>query len=126
MVTKDQKVHHVWGSKQHHGVNTGKVNMQQLQRSSDNDGSYWGFGTNAFMLDALLIATDCPLHLSGHAGPPELVMHKAQYPLLALVPSIMGTFIHGGYPVSLGDHESQSILQFTSRGVVVESSLVKH
>ena len=34
------------------------------------------FGMNAFMLDALLTAADCLLHLSGHAWPPELVMQE--------------------------------------------------
>ena len=81
---------------------------------------------NAFMLDALLAAANHPLHLSGHAGPPELVIQQAQCLLLALVSSIMVTSIHGSYPVSLGDHKSQNFLQFASGGVVmVKGSLVE-
>ena len=59
-----------------------------------------------FMLDASLAAANHPLHLSCHAGPPELVIQQAQCLLLALVSSIMVTSIHGSYLVSLGDHES--------------------
>ena len=103
----------------HCGLNAGKVNMQQLQRSSDNVSSHWDLGMNAFMMDASLTATNCLLHLTGHAGPPELVIQQAQCPLLALVPNITVTFIPGSYPVSLGDHKSQNILQFTSRGMAM-------
>ena len=71
MVTKDQKVHHVWWLIQlKHGLSAGKVNMQELQRCSDNDRSHGGFGTKAFMLDALLTAANHPLHLSSHTGAP--------------------------------------------------------
>ena len=120
MVTKDHKVHHVWGVIQLHcGLNAGKVNMQQLQRSSDNGGLHWGFGTNAFMLDASLTDANCLLHLSSHAGLPELVMQQAQCLLLAFVPSIMVTSIHGSYPVSLGDHKLLNFSQFANGGVVM-------
>ena len=75
MVAKDQKAHHMLGLIQlHHCLDEGKVNMQQLQRYGNNDQSQWGFGMNAFMLDASLTAANCPLHLSGHAGPPEPVI----------------------------------------------------
>ena len=73
--------------------------MQQLQRCGNNDQSHWGFGTNAFMLDASLTAANHPLHLSGHAGPHELAIQQWQCPLLALVSSIVGTSIHGSYLV---------------------------
>ena len=78
MVTKDQKFHHIWGLiLLLHCLNAGKVNIQQLQRCGNNDQSHWGFGMNAFMLDALLTAANCPLYLSGHAKPPEPVIQKA-------------------------------------------------
>ena len=128
-ITKDQKVHHIWGLIQLYCcLNAGKVNMQQLQRFGNNDsGHIEAFGMNAFMLDALLTAANHPLHLSGHAGSPKPVIQQAQCPLLALVSSIVVTSIHGSYSVSLGDHESQNFLQFASRGVaMVKGSLVKH
>ena len=93
--------------------------MQQVQRCSDNDGSLGGLGTNALMSDVLIAAANCLLHLSSHSWPPELVLQQAQCPLLALVSSIAVTSIHGNYPVSLGDHESQNFLQFSSRGVAM-------
>ena len=103
---KDQTIQHVWGLiLLHHCLNAGKVNVQQLQRSGNNDGSHWGFGMSAFMLDTSLTAANHLLHLSSHTWPPELVMQQAQYLLLALVSSIMVTSIHGSYPVSLGDYE---------------------
>ena len=128
VVTKDQKVHHVWWLIQlHHCLNGGKVNMQQLQRCGNNDQSHWGFGMNAFMLDASLTADNCPLHLGSHGGLPELIIQQAQGLLLALVSGIMVTSIHGSYPVSLGDHELQNFLHFTSWGVaMVKGSLVEH
>ena len=101
--------------------------MQQIQRCGNNDQSHLGFGMNAFMLDALLTAANHPLHLSGHAGPPKLVIQQAQCLLLALVSSIVVTSIHGSYPVSHEDHKSQNILKFASEGVVmVMGSLVEH
>ena len=109
----------------HCGLSAGKVNRPQLQRCSDNDGLHGGFGMNAFMLDALLTAANCPLHLSGYARPPEPVIQQAQCLLLALVSSIMVTSIHGSYPVSLRDHKLQNFLQFTSGAVeMVKGSLV--
>ena len=96
MVTEDQKVHHIWRLIQlHHCLNAGKVNMQQLQRCGNNDQSHWGFGMNAFMLNASLTAANCPLHLSGHVRPPELVIQQAHCLLWALVSSIIVTSIHG-------------------------------
>ena len=107
-------------------LNAGKVNMQQLQRCGNNDHLYSGFGMNAFMLDELLARANHPLHLSSHARSPELVIQQAQCLLLALMSSIMVTPIHGSYPVSLEDHESQNFLQFTSGGVAMaKSSLVE-
>ena len=101
--------------------------MQQLQKCSDNGRSHGGIGTNAFMLDVSLAAANCPLHLSGHAGPSELVIQQAQCLLLALVSSITMTSSHGSYPVSLGDHELQNFLKFISRGeVMVQGSLLGH
>ena len=103
VVTKDKNIHHIWQLIQlHHCLNVGKVNVQQLKRSSNNDASHWGFGMSAFMLDALLAAANHLLHLSGHSWPPELVMQQAQCLLLALVSSIMLTSIYGIYPVNLG------------------------
>ena len=55
-------------------INTGKVNVQQLQRCGNSDGSNWGFCTSVFMLDALLTVANHPLHLSGHSWSRELVM----------------------------------------------------
>ena len=75
--------------------------MQQFQRCGNTSWSHWGFGMNAFMLDALLTGANCPLHLSGHAGPLGLIIQQAQCLLLALVSGIMVTSIHGGYPLSL-------------------------
>ena len=128
MVTKDQKVHHIWGLIQlHHSLNASKVNMQQLQRCGNNDGLHLGFGMNAVMMDALLTAADCPLHLSGHARLPEPVIQQVQCPLLTVVSSIAMTSIHGSYPVSLEDHKSQNFFQFASGGVaIVKGSLVEH
>ena len=120
MATTDQTVYHILGFIQlHHGFNAGRVNMQQLQRYSDDDGSHGDFGMNAFMLDALHTAANCPLHLSSHAGPPDLVIQQAQCPLLGLVSSITVTYIHGSYPASLWDHTLQNFLQFTCRGVAM-------
>ena len=101
--------------------------MQQLQRCGNNDGSHWGFGTDALMLDTLLTATDCPLHLSCHARPPELVIQQAECLLLTLVSSIAMTSNHGSYPVSLRDHESQNFFLFASGDVaIVKGSLIEH
>ena len=127
MVTKDQKVHYIWGLIQlHHCFNAGKLNMQQLQRCASNDQLQWGISMNAFMLDASLTAANCPLHLSGHAGPSEPVIQETQCLLVALMPSIMVTSINGNYPVSLGNHWLQNFLQFTSGGeAMVKGSLVK-
>ena len=103
------------------------MNVQQLQRSSDNDGSHLGFGMNAFMLDALLTAANPLLHLSGHSWPPELVMQQAQCPLLALVSSIVVTSIYGRYPMSPVAYKSQNFFQFASGGAaIVKSSLVDY
>ena len=74
---------------------------------------------NAFMLDASLTAANHPLHLGGHAGPPELIIQQTQCLLVALVSGIMVTSIHGSYTVGLEDHKSQNFLQFASRGVVM-------
>ena len=74
---------------------------------------------NAFMLDASLTAANYPLHLGSHAGSAELIIQGAQCLLLALVSSIAVTSIHGSYLLSLGDHELQNFLQFTSGGVAV-------
>ena len=77
MVTKDQKVHHVWGLIQlHHCLNAHKLNMQQLQRCGSNDQLHWVSGMNASMLEALLPAANSPLHLSGYTVPPEPVMQQ--------------------------------------------------
>ena len=107
MVTKDEKVHHVWQLNQlQHCSIAGKVIMQKHERCGNNDGSHWGFVMNALMLQALLTVIDCPLHLSGHARLPELVIQQVQCLLLTLVSSITMTSIHGSYPVSLWDHKS--------------------
>ena len=98
----------------HDCLNAGKVNMQQLQGCGNNDWLHWGFGANAFILDALLTAANHPLHLGSHGRPPEVIIQQAQCLPLALVSSIKVTSIHGSYPVSLWDHKSQNFLQFTS------------
>ena len=81
---------------------------------------------NVFMLDTLLAAADCPVHLSSHVRLPELVIQQAQCLLLALLSSIAVTSIHGSCPVSFGNHELQNIFQFTGGDVVmVKGSLVE-
>ena len=128
IVTKYQKIHHIWRLIQLHCCfNADKVNMQQLQRCGNNDWLHWGFGMNAFMLDTWLTAANCPLHLRSQAQPPELVIQQAQCPVLAFGSSITVTSIHGNYPVSLGDHELQNLIQFACGEVVmVKGSLVEH
>ena len=48
--------------------------MQQLQRCGNSGQLHWGFFKNAFMLDASPAAANHPLHLGGHARPPELII----------------------------------------------------
>ena len=72
VVIKDKNVHHIWGL----------ILISMLVKSMCNNskevvtmmGLYWGFGTSAFMLDALLAAANCLLYLSSHSWPPEQVM----------------------------------------------------
>ena len=52
----------------------GKFNMEQLQGCGNNDQSHGSFDMNAFMLDASLTAAKHPLHLGGHARPPEPII----------------------------------------------------
>ena len=82
----------------HHGLNAGKVNMQQLQRCGNNDSSHRGFSTTAFMLHASLTADDHLRHLCSHAWPTKTShVGSTACPLLTLVSSILMTYIHGRY-----------------------------
>ena len=83
MVKKDQVVHHIRGLIQlHHCLNAGNVNVQQLQRNTNNDGSHWSFGMSVFMLDAFLTVADCLLHPHGYSWQPEMLMEEVQHSLL--------------------------------------------
>ena len=71
------------------------------------------------MLDTSFAVANSFLPLGSHSWPQESVLQQAQHLLLALMSSIPMTSIQSCHSMSLGDQESQNLLQLTSRGVAM-------